>query len=257
MDALIRKKDWLLPIALISFLLTVVLIPFAAQRTFAGRNDVPNHVLTYTTGSLTWDSATNVDAESGVAELSLFNSTYQNVQAENDDKVVAPGTEGRNIVRLKNDMDYAVEYVAVMYRIKEEAPLPVEPVIAEDEAFADAETYPLPEGVTEDQVVKAVTGTVKADDLQDFDITWLWQFEESDERDQLDTALGNKAAWETADEVQVGLYIVVMDDYEEGYTHPEIPKTGDYSNLALYVMLMLVSGVLLLLLLLERRKEKQ
>ncbi|MGI5958074.1 MAG: sortase B protein-sorting domain-containing protein [Massiliimalia sp.] len=294
MNGFIKKKDWLIPVMLILFLLAVVLLPFAAERTYAGRNENPNHVLTYTTGSLTWDSATHVDEKTGVAELSLFNSTYQNVQAENGDKVVAPGTEGKNIVRLKNNAGNTIEYIAVMYRIKDEDTLPVEPVLEDDTAFTDTQTYPLPEGVTKDQVVRAVKGTVRAKELQDFDITWLWKYYESDERDQIDTALGNKAAWDIADEVQAGLYIVVVEDSGGGepggpdpqkpetpdtpdnpdpenpnpnvpntadpddpYTYPQIPQTGDSSNLMLYLILTIISGVLLLLMIVDRRKEKR
>lgn len=277
MHILFKQKDWLLPVALILFLLAVVLFPFAAERTYAGRNETPNQILTYTTGSLTWDSATNVDAETGVAELSLFSSAYQNVEGQNGEKVVAPGTDGTNIVRLKNDADHSITYIAVMYREKEEDTLPVEPVLTDADAFIDAETYPLPEGVTQAQVVRAVTGTVEANEIQDFDITWLWAYYESDARDVVDTTLGNKAAWETADDVMAGLYIVVdegadpnpdpdpdpdldpddADDPDDPYTYPDVPQTGDSSNIMLYLMLMAVSGILLLLLLLERRKEKQ
>lgn len=119
MDAYDIKKDRLLPAALIMILLTVVLILYTAECTYAGSNDAPDHILTYTTGRLTWDSATDVNAKTGVAELGLFNSIYQNVQSENGDKVVAPGTEGKNIVRLKNDGDYTIRYIAVMYRISD------------------------------------------------------------------------------------------------------------------------------------------
>lgn len=277
------RKDWLLSAVLILFLLAVILIPFAVERTYAGRNENPSHTLTYTTGSLTWDSDTDVDEKTGVAELSLFHSTYQNVQAENGDKVIAPGTEGKNIVRLKNDEDYSIQYIAVMYRVKDEDTLPVEPVMADDEAFTDTETYPLPEGITKDQVVRAVMGTVGANELQDFDITWLWQYYESDERDQTDTDLGNRAAWEIPDEVQAGLYIVVAEDSEpvdpenpdpggpedpdsgdydtldsdDTYTYPQAPRTGDVRSMVLYLLLLAVSAVLLGLLILDRRKEKQ
>ena len=255
MDAFTRKKDWLLPVTLIFFLFAVVLIPFATERTYAGRNDVPNHVLTYTTGNLTWDSDTNIDEKTGVAELTLFQSTYQNVQTENGDKVIAPGTEGENIVRLKNNADHSIEYIAVMYRAKEEDTLPVEPVMADDTAFTNTETYPLPEGVTEEQVVRAVTGTVGANEMQEFDITWLWNYYEDDQRDTVDTELGNKAAWATPDEVKAGLYIIVIED--DSYLYPETPQTGDMTGITPFVVLTVISGVLFLLLALEWRKEKQ
>lgn len=250
-----RKKEWLLSVVLILFLLAVVLVPFAAERTYAGRNENPNHILTYTTGNLTWDADTNVDRKTGVAELNLFNNTYQNVQAENEDKVFAPGTENKNIVRLKNDADHSIEYIAVMYRMKESDTLPLEPVLADDAAFTDAQLYPLPEGVSEDQVVKAVTGVVEADELQDFDITWLWNYYEDEQRDVLDTELGNKAAWAVPDEVKAGLYIVVMED--GSYISPQSPQTGEQDTRMVFLALMIVSGLLLFLLVLERRRDKR
>lgn len=225
MDAYHKTNHWLGPVALMMFLLTMVLLPFAAEHTYAGRSESPSHTLTYTPGSLVWDSATNVDTATGVAELSLFNSSYQNVASENGDKVIAPGTDGKNIIRLKNDASQPITYVAVMYRIKEADTLPVTPALADDDAFTPTTTYPLPEGVTDEQVVSAVTGTVDADALQDFDITWQWAYYESDARDQTDTALGNKAAWASADEVLAGLYIVVEED-----TTPSNPYTPDNND---------------------------
>lgn len=255
MDTFVRKKDWLLPAVLILFLLAVVLVPFAVERTYAGRSETPDHILTYTAGSLTWENDTLVDEKNGVAKLNLFSSTYQNVQAENGDKVFAPGTESQNIVRLKNDADSPIEYFAIMYRVKEEDTLPVEPALKDDAAFTDTKTYPLPEGVSEDQVVRAVTGTVEANELQDFDIVWFWNYFEDEQRDVLDTELGNTAAWAIPDEVEAGLYIVVKQD--NSYIYPEIPQTGESDHRAFFLALMIVSGLLLLLLILERRKEKR
>ena len=263
----LRLSDvaWLLPAVLILFLTQVVLFPFAMGFTYAGRNESPHHVLTYTTGSLTWNSATGVDPDTGVAELSLFSDHYQNVQSDNGEKVVAPGTENTNIVRLKNSVSRTITYVAVMYRIKEETALPVEPTLLDDEAFTNTDTYPLPDGVTQDQVVRAVTGTVDGGQIQDFDIHWQWNYYDSDQRDQVDTALGNEAAWVEADEVTAGLYIVVMEDEDPGdpgepdqpYIPPEVPKTGDNSHPTLYLTLMAISGVVLVLLLWDRRQEKK
>lgn len=265
-----KIRDWLLPTAFVLFLLEIILFPFAIQLTYAGRRESPNHVLTYTTNKLTWDSATGVDADTGVAELSLFSSTYQNVEGENGERIVAPGTEGTNVVRLKNDADKDIIYIAVMYCEKEEPTLPVVPALADSASFIDTQTYPLPKGVTAEQVVRAVTGSVKAGQMQDFDIAWSWGYSISDARDVVDTSLGNRAAWETADDVTAGLYIVVDEDTstdptdpsnpdnpDHPYTCPDVPQTGDTSNIMFYLVLMTISGLLLLLLLLERRKEKQ
>ena len=222
-----KLYPWLLPAALILFLIQAVLFPLMVGFTYAGRSESPGHVLTYTTGALTWDSATGVDPDTGAAELSLFSETDQNVQSDNGEKVVAPGTERTNVVRLKNNVSRTITYVAVMYRVKEEADLPVEPVLLDSAAFTDTDTYPLPDGVTEDQVVRAVTGTVAGGQLQDFDISWSWSYYENDQRDQVDTALGNRAAWQEADRVTAGLYIVVVEEDEPVDPDPGETDTPD------------------------------
>ncbi|MDY4173362.1 MAG: sortase B protein-sorting domain-containing protein [Evtepia sp.] len=221
---LYRKRQWLLPLVLILFLLEVILFPFAAGLTYAGRSESPDHVLTYTSGKLTWDSATDIDETTGTAELNLFSDSYQNVKSEDGSSVVAPGTENVGIVRLKNDVSHTVRYVAVMYRIKEEDSLPVEPVLTDDSAFSDTADYPLPDGIAESPVVRAITGRVDGGQIQEFDIAWNCNYYESDQRDQTDTALGNKAAFFEADEVTAGIYIVVEDS---GGSNPPDPDPGD------------------------------
>lgn len=267
MDTLLRKKEWLTPFLLLLFLQTTFLFPFAVERTYAGRNESPEHTLTYTAGNLVWDSATDVNERTGVAELSLFSGTYENVQSDNGEKVVAPGTSGKNIIRLKNNSGKEIEYIAVMYQIKESDDLPIEADLVEDDAFFDVESYPMPDGVTKEQVIKAVTGTIKADELQDFDIAWTWVYYENDKRDLLDTVLGDKAAWVSPDEVQVGFYIVVVKatdssdingtNSDDVYTVPQVPRTGDTGDYVLYLILMVVTTLFFKLLILDRRKEKQ
>lgn len=252
---------WLLPVALILFLLEVILLPYAVGLTYAGRSESPNHLLTYTTGTLTWDSATGIRAD-GVAMLDFFDNSYQNVQAQNGDNLVAPGTEKTSIVRLKNDAATPVRYTALLYRVKEEDTLPVAPQLTGTN-FVDTGIYPLPEGVAKEQVIRAVTGTVAAGTVQDFDITWGWTYYEDDARDKLDTALGNTAAFAEADKVTAGLYIVVEDEgsgsgHGSGsYIAPTIPQTGDDTPLTLYATLVLISSILLVLLWRERRKDRQ
>lgn len=253
MNMVKKAKSWLLPAVLILFLLEVILLPFVAGYTYAGRAESPDHILTYTTRKLTWDSATGI-APNGTAIMSLFQSSYQNVQSDQGDKVVAPGTETENIIRLKNSVSRKIEYVAVLYSIKEEPALPVVPVLS-GSGFADTTNYSLPNGVSRSQVLRAVTGTLDGGKIQDFDISWNWNYFDSDARDQVDTALGNRAAWDQPDDVTVGLYIVVMDEGEK--VTSEIPKTGDSNGIYLYFALMAVSAVLLVLLLLERRKESK
>lgn len=261
MNSRSKRKGGLLPAVLVLFLLVVFLFPFAARLTYAGDSQGPDHILTYTTGSLTWDSATELDGQTGAARLSLFDTSYQNVLAGDTSRVVAPGTQGESIVRLKNSAAGSIRYVAVLYRIKEQDTLPVAPVLAGD-AFSDTSSYPLPTGVEADQVVRAVTGSVNAGEMADFSISWLWNYYENDQRDQLDTALGDKAAFAQADDVTAGLYIVVEEDSpspapgQDGYIRPS-PQTGDDGLLPLFAVLLAAAGLLALLRILERRGSRE
>lgn len=193
----------------------------AAPAIAAGAAE-PAHVLSYTTGRLTWDSATGID-ENGAAVLSLFADAYQNVLSENGERVVAPGTDGSCTVRLENRMGYAISYIAVAYRIKEAETLPVEPEFS-CEGAEDTGSYPLPEGVEDAQVIRAVRGELSGGQSADFRLDWLWEYYESDARD----GPGD------------------TDDTDGGYIRPEVPKTGDESAAWLYLALILLVAALLM-----------
>lgn len=240
-----KHNRWLLPGVLILFMLLTLTLPMAVGLTYSGRSESPGHILTYTPGKLTWDSATGID-KNGVAVIDLFDADYSGVSSENGSNVVAPGTDGNNIVRLKNSVSGSVSYTAVLYRIRTDDDLPVEVALSGSGLKDTTTSVPLPKGVRAEQVLRSVSGTVKGGAIQDFDISWLWQFE--DERDPEDTALGNR---DPADDVTVGLYIVVEDN--NSYV---TPKTGDESNIGMYAALMGVGALLLLLPLAERRRER-
>lgn len=243
--------------------LLAALTLLAAPAIAAGAAE-PAHVLSYTTGRLTWDSAAGID-ENGAAVLSLFADAYQNVLSENGERVVAPGTDGSCTVRLENRMGYAISYIAVAYRIKEAETLPVEPEFS-CEGAEDTGSYPLPERVEDAQVIRAVRGELSGGQSADFRLDWLWEYYESDARDVLDTALGDKAAFDTPDDVTAGIYIVVeeeqpdgpgdTDDTDGGYIRPEVPKTGDESAAWLYLALIFLGGAGLALLIIGGRRDK-
>lgn len=247
-----KQRSWLLPTVLILFILEVITFPFVLGFTWAGRSETPERVLTYTKGKLTWDSAANIN-ENGVAELSLFESIYQNVNAENNDKLIAPGTESVNIVRLQNSTEGEIKYTALLCFIRSTDKLPVETSL-DGEGFADTSDYTLPDGVADADVIRAVSGTVGGGMIQDFDIGWYWRFFESDRRDIIDTWLGDKAADGDADDVIVGFHIIVEDDNENVIPRP--PKPGD-TGVGMYVVLMCVSGALLILLLIDKRRNRK
>lgn len=210
----------------VGFLLLACLCALVVAPARALASTAPEHVLTYVTGSLTWDNATGIETD-GTARLSLFDAVYPNVESQDGDRVLAPGTEGEGTVRLKNDSGEAIRFVAVAYRLKDEATLPVEPSL-EGEGLSDAQSYPLPDGISESQVIRAVTGTVAAGGEQDLVLAWSWGYYESDERDVLDTALGDRAAYLEADDVTAGILIVVEGDYDPSDpTDPDDPADPD------------------------------
>ena len=243
-----KQISWLLPVVLILFILEAVTLPFVIDLAYADRADSPEHVITYTQNSLIWDSTTGVDS-SGAAKLSLFETLYDNTESENGDKIIAPGTGGKSSVRLKNASEGKIEYTAVLYTIKSSDLLPVA-VSLDDGTFADTDFFQLPDGVLPSSVIGAVTGELQSGQIQDFDISWVWEFSIDDARDIADTTLGDLAS----DDITVGLYVTVND--EGNLVVPSPPETGDDTLIGVYIALMLISGILLIVLIVTKIRNK-
>lgn len=236
-----NSRQWIIPVLLALIVLTAVTMPLALNPTWAAPGGVPDRVLTYSLNRLTWDSAASIRPD-GSAELSLFSANYPNVVSSDGAKVVAPGTDGYNTVRLKNNIGGTIKFTAVLYAIKSNPALPVRTALSGTN-LTDTTVYSLPIGVDRSNVIRAVSGSVRAFGLQDFDISWLWNYYAGDAQDRTDTALGNAAAHGpltlgTADNITVGLYIVVEDNNTYYY-----PKTGDDTPIALYAGLMTAAAV--------------
>ncbi len=211
---------WLLPAVLILFLLEIVAFPLAVGLSWADRYDSPDHVLSYKKGRLTWDSGTGIRPD-GTAEIDLFDPDYDDtVNAENGDNVIAPGTQKHNFIRVKNNAPGKIYYTAVLYEIND-ADIPVTVEFSAEDA-EDTDRYPLPRGIDEENVLRAVRGTIPKRQVANLDIAWEWIFEESDAQDIADTAFGNRIP---LDDMTVGLYIVV-EDYNNYI--PIIPFDPDF-----------------------------
>ena len=244
----------MLPAMLILFILQVILLPVMIGLTYAVPAERPEHILTYRTGTLVWDKATSVRPD-GSAELSFFETLYKNVNADNAEKVLAPGTEKDSVIRLKNDTNKEITYTAVLYSLSTSPDLDIGATLSGN-GFSDTSQYMLPESIKEETVIRAVGGRLDSKKMQDFDINWFWNYEDGaniDERDRVDTYLGNKAADGKADEATLGFYLVVHDD---GEIVPS-PQTGDDTMIGGYVVLMLISGGLCLFLALTRKRREK
>ena len=249
-----KLREWMFPAILILFILQVMLLPVMIGLTYAVPAERPEHILTYRTGSLVWDKATSVRPD-GSAELSFFETLYQNVNAGNVEKVLAPGTEKDSVVRLKNDTNKEITYTAVLYSLSTSPDLDIGATLSGN-GFSDTSQYMLPESIKEETVIRAVGGRLDSKKMQDFDINWFWNYEDGaniDERDRVDTYLGNKAASGKADDATLGFYIVVRDG---GEIVPS-PSTGDNTLIGGYVVLMLISGGMCLFLALTRKRREK
>ena len=255
-----KTNRWLLPTVLVLFILEIITLPLIVLLTYAGRAETPEHLLTFKDQKLTWDENTVVH-EDGIAELSFFSTYYQNVNSENEDNVFAPGTELPTTIRLKNDSDDTISYIAFAWMIKECDILELYGDFKAEGASpaTDYESL-LPEGVTVDDLIgdKAVTGTVDPKAIQDFDIDWWWIFERGEEiedgiyeSDPIDTYLGNKAAWDVADDATIGFLIIV-----EGET-PTPPHTGGSSMVQWGLVLIAISAVVLVFAIVRRVQDKR
>ena len=246
-----RKTNWLLPTILILFLCEIVTLPLILSLTYAGNAEAPDHTLILSNEkTLQWATGTHVRPD-GMAEFAIFSDEYYHVKSDNGDTVIAPGTEASSLVRLRNDTAEDAPWIATLYLINEDDKVPVTAGLKC--GGTPTETAVLPEGVTNARVLASYTGVVPGKGTEDFDTSWFWTFYESDELDIRDTKLGNDAAWNTAAEIKLGLYIVI-----EGDDGPITPvPTGDNPFVLGYVVLLVISGALLLLELIGSRRRKK
>lgn len=235
------RRGVLTTLIVLLFAAALITFPYAFNLTWS--SPAADRTLTYTVGSLTWDSAAKID-KNGVIRLSMFDSGYDNVKSADGVNVVAPGTGKTTQILLRNTVSGSIRYTAVLYRL-DNTDVPIAAgLTGPDPAVTD---YYLPTGVEKKQVVSAVGGTVNGGSVKTLDISWNWKFYEDDKGDERDTMLGNKSP---ADKVEYGLYIVVEDDnyYGGGGINNCLvvpPKSGDNSAVKLLVLSVLAMCAML------------
>lgn len=245
-----QRSKRLIRLTLVLFLLEVITFPFVVKLTYSGTGNGVDRMLTYTPGKLVWDSENKIMPD-GTAILSLFSNSYQNAKSGNQEKILAPGVDMNSIVRLRNDSNHEIEYTAVCYKIQSGDMMEVNALI-KGNGLKDATEVPQGKNYTPEQVSHAVSGKLSANQMQDFDVNVIWDFDVNDSTNQKDTKLGNNSANGNPGTLKIGFIVYVTD---LNYNLDPIPPTGDRSPLWLYLILITVSGFVLILLLIERRRQ--
>lgn len=198
-----------------------------------------------------WSTETRVD---------LFKESYNGtVEAENGDKVIAPGTSNFYSFTLENDGNLPLNYTISLKvetfgtgaESNTDVPLEWRLLAGDGVAISDWRGY------TETaEVLKG--GALAARNRNNYTIQWRWAFERGEDTDGEDTELGNLAARRP-----VGAEATIIVHAEEqtvpsgGLGKPSWPKTGDTSDLGVYIVLMTISGGGLLLLIRSERRRKK
>ena len=187
------------------FVVVALTFPYAFNLTWALPGISSDRTLTYTTGQLTWDSATDVD-DSGTIHLDLFENSYDSsgVTSPDGENIVAPNTSNSKTVRLTNDSSDEIQYTAVLYRLDDT----VSNIQGELTGGSTVTEYTLPQSVDADKVVSAIGGTIRGNNTTTMSLDWSWQYYTSDENDLADSNVGNHSG---NTNVSYGLYVTVTE----------------------------------------------
>lgn len=192
-------------------------------------------------------------------EIQVFYSEYDNdgnitVQSDFGDQVVAPGTENRYDLYVRN-----VGKVPIRYLLEAESHITVDVNGEQTEIPIEASFY-TPRGRYLLGGEESLETIGKLDGMQDawglspqhqakYTLYWSWPFDGDDE---FDTLLGNLAAEGEALTIQVAFHVTASYDPNAAGGSP---ITGDASNIGLWVALFVISTFSLILLLFLRKRE--
>lgn len=236
-------------VVLFTFILQAILLPFLINFIYDKPPVRKDRTVCYERGKLTFGAGCEFD-ENGSMKLDLFDATYRSANSADGANILVPGTDGRDVIQLKNKVSGTVKYTAIAYLIRASEDIPVKAELLGSD-YDDMDTFALPDGVSSEQVIRAVSGELEKNEVVNFDILWKWDFLEDDDRDALDTELGNK---DELDNVIIGVKLTVEDS--NVYLTPLNP----HLKLATYIgamTLTLAFTILLLVFIYKDRDEDE
>lgn len=216
MNKTVQKRRVLLILAALFTLLFIsaMAIPLIIEVTYADTKESPMHILNYDTNRLFWsEGLSNVD-EDGAYRLNLFDSLPTD---EDGMKIIAPGDADGGSMRLVNKTARPIHYSAVIYLASNDG-VPIKADFSNFDPLNRQTLFSLPDGITSDDVLRAVGGELDAYEYCDFDVAWLWEFSTDAEGDALDTEIGDK----DLSLVELGVWVTVTDNLE-----PNVPDGSD------------------------------
>ena len=199
------------------------------------------YCVTYNKGNLYWDNGTVCD-DNGLLSFSVFDTNYTNVKSSNGQKVIAPGTEGHCVIRIKNASKYenATYHLTVVNKKTDEA-LPIQITVSSPTRSTSSDAV-LPANIEYTNLVASQTNTLSAGQIDDYHVYWTWNFNGDD---IIDTQLGNKAIT-SPDEDTIGVYVVAIDNETGSYIYSTW-NTEQPIPLYVFILLCFVTIIVLLI----------
>lgn len=242
----------LIPILLITFLLSI-------SFTYSLPNDVA-HTLTYNNQKLTWDTNTTID-EKGSAKLDLFDEYYDSTNNEN---IIYPGSSGKSNIVLNNTDDEEITFKVFLYTQNDISSINYDiNVTSEEITYENYEISSLDTNasnlISSNTIVKSITGQLSSNQQLEFNISWLWEFNNST-NNIIDTTVGNNKANGTFNDLKVSLLVTVeTHDNEIIPTKPinNGMNVGLIAGLSVGGGILLAGIITLIIVLAKRKKEKE
>lgn len=243
-------------------LVGVFILSSKAYNVFAGSAQEPDAIVSFDRNEFTWNVETD---SSGCAKLDIFKHNDANVKSVNGDTLIAPGTSGKYLVRMCNEMDAKMGYTVLVYKSAlMDIPINVE---LSGNNLDEIDSNSIPETLLSNDIIGAYQGTVKGGRHAELGISWVWSFEGTEVDDQNDTYLGNLACKE---DVTYELRVLVISEADYKSAVEQSPrhgtttktgkttasKTGDLSRTGTYLIIMILAVVIIILLWKRWRRDR-
>lgn len=198
----------------------------------------------------------------GQTDIEIFRASYENgegkitVQSHDGSHLIAPGTTNSYTFTLHNDYSMGVNYWLTMqaYVSNEDITIPVNVRLSDSDGNYLLGTADSMVDVMELNSVTDYPGSLTSGYIRSYTLEWEWPFEGNDE---FDTMLGNLSDGEDLTlTIVIGTHAEADPKAEGGDDHP---YTGDNTDLAVLITVLVISAaalILLLILPLFRKKRE-